>query len=98
MILYLLYLLLSIRQVNIIFFCVGITYSVGWPPFRGLAPTVVLYHRYAVLYGILRYRGLTPTAVLFHRDAVLHGKNFSCPFVCFVVLSYYLAIIMHYAL
>ena len=62
------------------------THSVGWHPFRGLAPTAVLFHRSAVLFGVLRYRGLRfapPTAVLFHRDAVLCG--------C-------LAIIMNYAL
>ena len=60
--------------------------SVGWHPFRGLAPMVVLYHRDAVLYGIFRFRGLRfapPTAVFFHRYAVLCG--------C-------LAIIMNYAL
>ncbi len=42
-----------------LFLCVGITYSVGWHPFHGLTPAAVLYHRYTVPYGMLRYRGLT---------------------------------------
>ena len=44
---------------------------------HGLSATAVLCHRYAVLYGMLRYRGLTPMVVLYHRDAVLIAASYA---------------------
>ena len=65
------------------------THPVGYHPSRGLTPTAVFFHRYAVLYGVLRYRGLSPILWVNTHPVGLHPRLWSCH--CYAVLYDYYA-------